>query len=108
MDGSSLSPAFVEVIGLAAGTMTTLAFLPQVIKAWRTRKVEDISLVMFLVLVTGVLLWLIYGLFIGDVPLVLANGVTLVLAGAVLVMKLAWDGPFRRKTAASKPEETDY
>jgi MtN3 and saliva related transmembrane protein len=76
------------LIGLAAGTCTTLAFLPQALKCWRTRSTRDISLSMFLVLVAGVALWLAYGLILGDVPLVAANGVTLLLAGSILVLKL--------------------
>lgn len=76
------------LIGLAAGTCTTLAFLPQALKAWRTRSTRDISLSMFLVFLAGVLLWLTYGLLLDDLPLVAANGVTLLLAGSILVLKL--------------------
>ncbi|CCQ72118.1 SemiSWEET transporter [Magnetospira sp. QH-2] len=78
----------VSLVGFAAAACTTLAFLPQVIKTWRTRSTEDISLIMFLVLCTGIGLWLIYGLLTGDHPLILANGVTLVLAGIILFFKL--------------------
>lgn len=78
----------VQAIGLLAGTCTTLAFLPQVIKTWRTRSTRDISLGMFLVLTTGVALWLAYGLMIGDLPLVAANGVTFLLAATILFFKL--------------------
>lgn len=76
------------LIGLAAGTCTTLAFLPQAVKAWRTRSTRDLSLSMFLVFVAGVSLWLAYGLIRGDLPLVAANAVTLLLAGSILVLKL--------------------
>lgn len=76
------------LIGLAAGTCTTLAFLPQALKAWRTRSTRDLSLSMFLVFVAGVSLWLAYGLILGDLPLIAANGVTLLLAGSILVLKL--------------------
>jgi len=79
---------WVTVLGLAAAFCTTIAFLPQVIKTLRTRRTRDISLVMYLVLVTGVLLWFIYGFIIGDLPLILANGATLALASVVLAMKL--------------------
>ncbi len=81
---------FTLAIGLAAGGLTTIAFLPQVIKCWRTRSTHDISLIMFLVLVTGVLLWLIYGLLTNDLPLIAANAVTLALAGAILIFKLRY------------------
>ena len=75
-------------LGLIAGVMTTAAFLPQVIKAWASRSPSDISLVMFLVLASGILLWLVYGIFIKDIPLVLANSITLVFAIAILIAKL--------------------
>ena len=79
---------FATIVGLAAGTLTTLAFVPQVVKTWRTRSTHDISLGMFSVLCTGVTLWLVYGLLIGDVPVILANAVTLALAGTILALKL--------------------
>lgn len=85
--GAELS-GIVQAIGLAAGALTTLAFLPQVVKTWRTRSTADISLWMFLVFLTGVGLWLAYGLLIGDAPLVAANGATFLLAGVILYFKL--------------------
>lgn len=78
----------VRALGLLAGLCTTIAFLPQVIKTWRSRSARDISLGMFLVFTVGVALWLAYGLFVGDLPLVLANGVTFVLAATILALKL--------------------
>lgn len=78
----------VTALGLLAGTLTTIAFVPQVIKTWRTRSTHDISLGMFAILVAGMLAWLVYGAIIGDLPLVLANGVTLLLAGTILVFKI--------------------
>lgn len=78
----------VRALGLMAGLCTTIAFLPQVIKTWRSRSARDISLGMFLVFTVGVALWLAYGLFVGDLPLVLANGVTFVLAATILALKL--------------------
>ena len=61
---------------------------PQVVKTWRTRSTADISLEMFLILVAGIIAWLTYGALIRDVPLVLANAVTLLLAGTILFFKL--------------------
>ncbi len=78
------------VLGLAAAALTTAAFLPQVIKAWRTRRTRDISLGMFLVLCLGIILWLVYGVLRGDLPLVIGNAVTLVLAGTILALKLKY------------------
>ena len=76
------------LVGLAAGILTTIAFLPQLLHTWRTKSAKDISSGMFLTFCTGVLLWLIYGFMIKSLPVILANGVTLVFAGAILVLKL--------------------
>lgn len=78
----------VTWLGVVAGTLTTAAFVPQVVKTWRTRSTEDISLGMFAIFAMGVLLWLGYGLYLRAWPIVIANGVTLVLAGAMVVFKL--------------------
>ena len=78
------------MIGLAAGGLTTVAFLPQVIRCWRTKSTRDISLTMFLVLVSGIILWLAYGFMTADAPLIAANAVTLALAGAILFFKLRY------------------
>lgn len=78
----------VTFVGLAAAFCTTVAFLPQVIKTWRTRSTKDISLVMFLVFTTGIFLWLVYGVLLRDVPLIVANGTTFVLSGTILYFKL--------------------
>lgn len=78
----------VEAVGLVAGCCTTLAFVPQVLKAWRSRSTRDVSLGMYVVLAAGVALWLAYGLLIGSLSVTLANGVTLVLVLAVVWLKL--------------------
>ncbi len=83
-----LSPNHVEILGLVAGALTTAAFIPQVIQVWKTRSARDISLTMFVFFCLGVTLWLLYGLQIGATPVVVANGVTLVLALAILVAKI--------------------
>jgi len=79
-----------EVVGLTAGILTTIAFLPQVRHSWKTKSTKDISLPMFLTFCTGVVLWFIYGVMIHSLPVILANGVTFVLVGAILIMKLKW------------------
>jgi MtN3 and saliva related transmembrane protein len=77
-------------LGLAAGFLTTLAFLPQVIRTWRTRSTEDISLVTFATFSVGVFLWLLYGLAQGDIAITIANAITLMLALIILVLKLRY------------------
>lgn len=77
-----------DFLGAAAGSLTTVAFLPQVIKVWRDRSTGDLSLAMYLAFCCGVALWLVYGLLLGAWPVVAANAATLVLAGMVLALKL--------------------
>jgi MtN3 and saliva related transmembrane protein len=77
-----------EAIGMAAGALTTIAFLPQARRVLITRSTKDISLGMYIMFTTGVILWLIYGLLIGSVALIAANAVTGILAVTILVLKL--------------------
>lgn len=75
-------------IGSIAAVCTTVAFVPQVIKSWRTRDLSGISLPMYTIFTLGVILWLVYGLLIGDWPVIIANAITALLAGGVLLLKL--------------------
>jgi MtN3 and saliva related transmembrane protein len=78
----------ISALGFLAGTLTTLAYLPQVIKSWRTKSADDISLGMFLLLVAGISVWVVYGILINSTPLVLFNSVTLGEAGIILYVKI--------------------
>jgi MtN3 and saliva related transmembrane protein len=75
-------------IGSAAAILTTTAFIPQFWQVWRTHHTADISLGMYILFTIGVALWLAYGVLLESWPITIANCVTLLLAGAVLVMKL--------------------
>ena len=77
-----------EWIGGIAATLTTCSFIPQVWRVWQTRHTKDISLLMYTLFTLGVALWLAYGILLGSWPIIVANGVTLLLAGTVLLMKL--------------------
>ena len=79
--------SMANLIGAVAGTLTTIAFVPQVLRTWRTRRADDISMGMLLLFTTGVALWELYGLIIGAMPVIAANGVTLVLAAMMIVLK---------------------
>lgn len=83
----------IRLLGLAAAACTTASFLPQVVRAWRTGDTAGISGWMYGIFCTGVVLWLAYGVAIGDLPLVVANAVTLLLAGAVLALKVRGGRP---------------
>lgn len=77
-----------DLIGSLAATLTTTAFIPQVWQIWRTRHTKDISLGMYIAFTCGVVLWLLYGVLLGSWPIIVANSITVCLAGAVLVMKI--------------------
>jgi MtN3 and saliva related transmembrane protein len=82
---------FATALGTVAGILTTAAFVPQVLKTWRSRSARDISAVMFIAFSVGVALWIVYGALVRSAPVVVANSVTLVLALAVLGMKAKFD-----------------
>jgi MtN3 and saliva related transmembrane protein len=77
-----------DLLGLAAGALTTISFIPQVLKTWRSRSTEDISLAMFSVFSVGVVLWLAYGVSIHSWPIIIANVITLCLSLTILYFKL--------------------
>ncbi len=79
---------WIEAIGLIAGFCTTCSFLPQVIHVLKTKSTGDISLLMYLILCTGVGLWLVYGLFIQSLSIIIANGITFILAFTILLLKI--------------------
>ena len=77
-----------EAIGIVAAVLTTASFVPQVWHSFKTRDVSGVSLGMYSVFTVGISLWLVYGVLLRAWPLILANGITLVLASAILLMKL--------------------
>lgn len=78
----------IDWIGSAAATLTTTAFIPQALKVWHTRHTADISLGMYAMFTLGVALWLAYGILLMAWPIIIANSITLLLAGSVLIMKI--------------------
>jgi MtN3 and saliva related transmembrane protein len=82
-----------ESIGYAAAILTTASFVPQAWVTFRTRDVRGISLGMYLLFAVGVSLWLAYGVLVAAWPIVIANAITLALAGVILVMKLRFQVP---------------
>lgn len=81
---------YVAIIGFIAATFTTASFLPQVIRIHRTRKTHDLSLLMYVILYVGILLWIIYGIFLKSLPIIIANSVVIVLCLYILVMKIRY------------------
>ncbi|MBK6483239.1 MAG: SemiSWEET transporter [Chitinophagaceae bacterium] len=77
-----------DILGLIAGALTSISFLPQVIKTWRSGSARDLSLSMFGIFSLGVTLWLIYGLMVNSIPIIAANTLTLALCLVILYFKL--------------------
>jgi len=77
----------VQIVGFLAGVLTAFAFLPQVVKTWRTRSSGDLSAVMLGAQSAGVTLWIVYGLAINSLPVIFANSVTLVLCLLLVMFK---------------------
>jgi MtN3 and saliva related transmembrane protein len=80
----------IDLLGFAAGTLTTCAFWPQLQKTWASKSAGDVSLGMLAIFTSGVGLWFIYGLVLQSWPIILTNAVTLILTGAILALKLRY------------------
>ncbi|WP_235293829.1 SemiSWEET transporter [Portibacter lacus] len=82
--------SYITLIGIVAAIITTTSFLPQVIKIYKTKNTKDISLSMYYLITSGIILWLVYGILVKDLPIIIANGVTFILVCSILVMKLKY------------------
>ncbi|MFH6603402.1 SemiSWEET family sugar transporter [Maribacter algicola] len=80
----------IEILGLVAAAITTSGFVPQVYKIWKEKSTHDISLNMYLLLTLGLTLWLIYGINIESWPVILANGITLILVLGIVALKIKY------------------
>lgn len=96
----NLSRTEIDGIGYAAATMTTVSFVPQLLRVIRLRSARDISLGMFLIFSAGTFTWFMYGVLAHSAPVWIANAVTFVLAASILGLKLRFD---RRATSAHQP-----
>lgn len=88
----------IDILGLIAGTLTTIAFVPQLIKVWKSKSAKDISYGMFILFVTGIVLWEIYGWGIHSLPVILFNVITFILGLSILILKFIFDGEFLQKS----------
>jgi MtN3 and saliva related transmembrane protein len=79
-----------EFFGYLAATLTTVSFIPQVVQVWRSKHTKDISLGMYSIFTFGIAVWLVYGIMLGSMPIIIANCITMILAGSVLAMKLKY------------------
>ncbi len=85
-----MTSTMVELVGFTAATLTTIAFVPQAAKTFRTRDTKSISLGMYTVFTIGIGFWFAYGVLLGSWPMILSNIVTLGLSGGILAMKLRY------------------
>jgi MtN3 and saliva related transmembrane protein len=81
---------FTTTLGLIAGSLTTIAYLPQLIKTWRSKSADDLSWSMLITLCVGIVLWLVYGSYVHDIPVICANVVTLILSSIILGLKIRY------------------
>ncbi len=81
----------IEILGLIAGTISSITFLPQVIKIWQTKSAKDLSIPMLLLLVLGVSMWLAYGIIIKNVPVIYTNSMVLLMSFIMLFFKFKYN-----------------
>ena len=81
----------LDILGLVATSFTTFSFVPQVWRTWKTRDVSGISLPTYVIITIGLALWLVYGLFKNDLPLIVANSMMVILTGAITIMRLRFE-----------------
>jgi MtN3 and saliva related transmembrane protein len=81
---------WITILGLVAASITTYAFVPQVVTTWRLKETKDISLGMYIIFCIGIAIWVVYGIIIKNWPIILADSVTLVLASTILFFKIKY------------------
>jgi MtN3 and saliva related transmembrane protein len=81
---------YITIIGLIAAAFTTVSLSPQLLKIWRTKSTRDISTGMFILYCGGVLLWFVYGVYLTNLPIIIANGVGLIQGAVILFFKLKY------------------
>ena len=81
---------YVDLIGFSAALLTTIAFLPQLLKTWKTKSADDVSIVMLILFITGLICWIIYGLNIHSIPILIANIITFIFNFSILILKISY------------------
>tara|TARA_B100001029_G_C14741369_1_gene275668 strand:- start:170 stop:445 length:276 start_codon:yes stop_codon:yes gene_type:complete len=81
---------FIDLFGFLAALLTTIAFLPQLYKTWKTKSADDFSLLMLILFITGLICWIIYGLKINSIPILVANIITFIFNFSILVLKIIY------------------
>ena len=81
---------YIDLFGFSAALLTTIAFLPQLYKTWRTKSADDVSLIMLILFIIGLICWIIYGLKIDSIPILVANIVTFIFNFSILILKITF------------------
>ena len=81
---------YIDVFGFLAALLTTIAFLPQLYKTWQTKSADDVSLIMLILFLTGLISWIIYGLKINSIPILVANTITFIFNFSILILKITY------------------
>ena len=81
---------YIEFFGFLAALLTTIAFLPQLYKTWKTRSADDVSLIMLILFIIGLICWIIYGLKINSLPILVANIITFIFNFSILILKITY------------------
>ena len=86
---------YIDVFGFLAALLTTIAFLPQLYKTWQTKSADDVSIIMLILFITGLICWIIYGLKINSIPILVANLITLIFNLSILILKVTYSKTYR-------------
>ena len=81
---------YIDLFGFLAALLTTIAFLPQLYKTWKTKSADDVSLVMLILFILGLIFWIIYGLKINSIPILVANIITFFFNFSILILKITY------------------
>ena len=81
---------YIDLFGFSAALLTTIAFIPQLYKTWQTKSAEDVSLIMLILFITGLICWIIYGSRIHSTPIIVANVVTFIFNFSILILKITY------------------
>ncbi len=81
---------YIDLIGFLAAFLTTIAFLPQLYKTWQSKSADDVSLIMLILFILGLICWIIYGIEINSIPILLANIITFIFNFLILILKITY------------------
>ena len=81
---------YIDLVGYLAALLTTVAFLPQLYKTWKTKSADDVSLIMLILFITGLTCWIVYGIKINSIPILVANIITFIFNFSILILKIAY------------------